>query len=83
MVLNANFLPCYNGYIIKKNRDCVEVMGEHAHTQVKMCGHTPFPPLFFCQHKMPPLILSKWGKKFLVIFFSHNQQCGTPCQGLS
>ncbi len=47
MVLNANFLPCSNGYIIKKNRDCVEVMGEHAHTQVKMCGYTPFPPLCF------------------------------------
>jgi hypothetical protein len=38
MVLNANFLPCYNGYTIKKNRDCVEIMDEHAHTQVKMCG---------------------------------------------
>ncbi len=32
---------------LKKNRDCVEVMGEHAHTQVKMCGYTPFPPLCF------------------------------------
>jgi len=37
MVSNANFLPCCNGYFIRKITNIIEIMSEH-HTQVEMCG---------------------------------------------
>jgi len=38
VVSNADFLPCYNGCVIPKITNIVEILSEHAHTQVKMCG---------------------------------------------
>jgi hypothetical protein len=38
VVSNADFLPCYNGCVIRKITNIVEILSEHARTQVKMCG---------------------------------------------
>jgi cobalamin-dependent methionine synthase I len=38
VVYNANFLSCCNGYIIQKITNILEILNEHAHTQVEMCG---------------------------------------------
>jgi hypothetical protein len=38
VVSNADFLPCYNGCVIRKFTNIVEILSEHVRTQVKMCG---------------------------------------------
>jgi hypothetical protein len=38
MVLNAYFLPSYNGNITWKINDIVEILGEHSYTKIEMCG---------------------------------------------
>ncbi len=40
MVLNAYFLPSYNGNITLKIIDIVEILGEHSYTQIEMCGQS-------------------------------------------
>jgi hypothetical protein len=39
MVFHAYFLPCCNECIIWEIGDNVNIMGEHADTQVKVCGY--------------------------------------------